>query len=202
VATHGHLASINKQNVENVPVHELVGNNAESVDVNFVRNFGNNGYGNNYNYYNKPPYASNNYGNRPFILYPNANENKWKLPLMTPLVVSKRLTEVSMEQVFGHSTMIEELNKSLASISSDIRGLQTQAAGLDKSLSKLADNQATLLSMSVGKPQAPPIIGMNSIVITENTPLTLEELKNIKITLNFYYHLCNNLFVWGKKLRK
>jgi hypothetical protein len=78
VATHEHLASINKQNVENVPVHELVGNNAESVDVNFVRNFGNNGYGNNYNYYNKPPYASNNYGNRPFISYPNANENKWK----------------------------------------------------------------------------------------------------------------------------
>jgi hypothetical protein len=32
------LASINKQNVENVPLHELVGNNAESVDVNFVRN--------------------------------------------------------------------------------------------------------------------------------------------------------------------
>jgi hypothetical protein len=57
------LAYINKQNVENVPLHELVGNNAESVDVNFVRN----GYGNNYNSYNKPPYASNNYGNRPFI---------------------------------------------------------------------------------------------------------------------------------------
>jgi hypothetical protein len=41
------LAYINKQNVENVPLHELVGNNAESVDVNFVRNLGNNGYGNN-----------------------------------------------------------------------------------------------------------------------------------------------------------
>jgi hypothetical protein len=66
------------KNVENVPLHELVGNNAKSVDVNFVRNFGNNGYGNNYNSYNKPPYASNNYGNRPFIPYPNANEKKWK----------------------------------------------------------------------------------------------------------------------------
>jgi hypothetical protein len=49
------LSYINKQNVENVPLHELVGNNAESVDVNFVRNFSNNGYGNNYNSYNKPP---------------------------------------------------------------------------------------------------------------------------------------------------
>jgi hypothetical protein len=72
------LAYINKQNVENVPLRELVGNNAENVDVNFVRNFGNNGYGNNYNSYNKPPYASNNYGNHPFIPYPNDNENKWK----------------------------------------------------------------------------------------------------------------------------
>jgi hypothetical protein len=79
------LAYINKQNVENVPLHELVGNNAESVDVNFVRNFGENGYGNNnYNAYNKTPYpnASNNYGNHPFIPYPNANENKWKPTIM------------------------------------------------------------------------------------------------------------------------
>jgi hypothetical protein len=55
------LAYINKQNVENVPLYELVGNNAESVDVNFVRNFGNNGYGNNYNSYNRPPYVPNKY---------------------------------------------------------------------------------------------------------------------------------------------
>jgi hypothetical protein len=108
-----------------------------------------------------------------------------------------------MEQVVGHSTMIEDLNKSIASIISDIKGLQTQAAGLGKALSKLADNQATSLSMSAGKPQAPPVIGMNSIVIAENTPLTLEEtLEELKITLNFYYHLCHNLSVWGKKLRK
>jgi hypothetical protein len=32
-----------------------------------------------------------------------------------------------------------------------------------------------------GKPQAPPVIGMNSIVITENTSLTLEEtLEELK----------------------
>jgi hypothetical protein len=41
------LAYNNKYNVENVPWHELVGNNAESVYVNFFRNLGNNGYGNN-----------------------------------------------------------------------------------------------------------------------------------------------------------
>jgi hypothetical protein len=90
--------------------------------------------------------------------------------------------------------MIEELNKSIASISSDIKGLQTQAAGLDKALSKLAYNQATLLSMSAEKPQAPLVIGMNSIVITENSPLTLEEtleeLKNYpKILLPFVSQL-------------
>jgi hypothetical protein len=170
------LAYINKQNVENVPLHELVGNNVESVDVNFVRNFGNNGYGNNYNSFNKPPYALNNYGNRPFIPYPNANENKWKPTTNDHSGDQQETNKSLMEQVAGHSTMIEELNKSIASISSDIKGLQIQAASLDKALSKLADNQATLLSMSAGKPQAPPVIGMNSIVITENTPLTLEEM--------------------------
>ena len=51
-----------------------------------------------------------------------------------------------MEQVASHNTMIQELNKSVASISSDIKNLQLQAAGLDKALSKLADNKATLLS--------------------------------------------------------
>jgi hypothetical protein len=56
------LVFINKQNVENVPLHELVGNSAESVDVNFVRNFGGNGYGNNkYNSYNRPPYVPNKF---------------------------------------------------------------------------------------------------------------------------------------------
>ena len=54
------------------------------------------------------------------------------------------------------------------SISSDIKNLQLQAAGLDKALSKLANNQATLLSMSAGKPQAPPMVGLNSINIVEN----------------------------------
>jgi hypothetical protein len=47
--------------------------------------------------------------------------------------------------------MIEELNKSTASISSYIKGLQHQAEGLDKALPKLVDNQATLLSMSAEK---------------------------------------------------
>ena len=64
--------------------------------------------------------------------------------------------------------MIQELNKSVASISSDIKNIQLQAAGLDKALSKLADNEATLLSISGGKPEAPPMVGMNSINIAEN----------------------------------
>ena len=43
-------------------MQELVGNNPESVDVNFIRNYGNNVYGNNnYNYYNKTPYVPNKY---------------------------------------------------------------------------------------------------------------------------------------------
>jgi hypothetical protein len=50
--------------------------------------------------------------------------------------------------------------------------------GLDKALSKLTDNQATLLSMSAGKPLGPPAVGMNSIIITDNKPPTLEETHN------------------------
>src|SRR5664279_537137 len=168
------LAFINKQNIENVPLQELVGNNPENVDVNFIRNYGNNGYGNNnYNSYNKTPYVPNN---RPFVPYPNTNDNKWKP--MPPSNDNFEANKILMEQVASHNTMIQELNKSVASISSDIKGLQLQAAGLDKALSKLADNQATLLSMSAGKPQAPPVVGMNSINIAENVPHTLEETLN------------------------
>jgi hypothetical protein len=50
--------------------------------------------------------------------------------------------------------------------------------GLDKALSKLVDNQATLLSMSAGKPPGPPAVGMSSIIITEIKPPTLEETHN------------------------
>jgi hypothetical protein len=108
-----------------------------------------------------------------------------------------------MEQVAGHSNMIEELNKSIASISSNIKGLQTQAAGLDKALSKLADNQATLLSMSAGKPQAPPVISMNSIVITENTPLTLEEtLEELKNYPNFLLPFVSQLVCLGEEVKE
>ena len=49
------LAFINKQNMENVPLQELVGNNSENIDVNYIRNYGKNGFGiNNYNSYTKP----------------------------------------------------------------------------------------------------------------------------------------------------
>ena len=64
----------NKQNIENVPLQELVGNNPENVDVKFIRNYGNNGYGNNnYNPYNKPPYVPHPL---PLVPYPNTSDNK------------------------------------------------------------------------------------------------------------------------------
>jgi hypothetical protein len=174
------LALLHKPSVENIPLQELVANNSESVDVNFVRNYGNNGYGNNnYNSY-KPPYVPHT---RPFVPYPNASDNKWK-PLPPSDFDANKLL---MEQVASHNTMIQELNKSVASISSDIKGLQLQAAGLDKALSKLADNQATLLSMSAGKPQASPVVGLNAITIAENVPLTFDE--NLNELLNYPEYL-------------
>ena len=119
------LAYISKQDTDNKPLNELVANVNETIDVDFIRNFGNNGYGNNnYNSYGRAPYAPNNYGNRPFIPYPNANENRWKLPTITQVnenmekqqEPSKNLSE----QVAHHASMIEELHKSLTSISIDI----------------------------------------------------------------------------------
>lgn len=56
--------------------------------------------------------------------------------------------------------------------------MQQQTASFDKILSKLADNQATLLSMTPGKPQASPTVGMNSISIKESLPTTFEETYN------------------------
>jgi septal ring factor EnvC (AmiA/AmiB activator) len=82
------------------------------------------------------------------------------------------------EQVANHASMIEELNKSISSISSDIQSLQIQSAGLDKALSKLADNQANLLSMSAGKPHASPMVGMNSIAVSKIAPSTFQETYN------------------------
>jgi hypothetical protein len=42
----------------------------------------------------------------------------------------------------------------------------------------LVDNQATLLSMFAGKPHAPAIIGINSIVVSESLPTIFEETYN------------------------
>jgi hypothetical protein len=49
---------IYKQNVDNVPLYYLVENNAENIDINYIRNFGNNGYN---NQYAKPTYVPNKY---------------------------------------------------------------------------------------------------------------------------------------------
>jgi hypothetical protein len=53
-------------NLDNVPLQELVANNIEEVDVNYIKKFRNNAYGNNYNSSNpRPPFAQNIYGSRP-----------------------------------------------------------------------------------------------------------------------------------------
>jgi hypothetical protein len=131
-----------------VPLQDLVENHTKSIYVNYVKN---NGYGNNYNNsYARAPYA-NNCGTHPFVPYPNASDsqNKWK-PAITPptsdyMEKQQELNKKFAEQVSSHTSMIEELSKS---IYSDIKGLQHQTTGLDKALSKLADNQPTLLNMS------------------------------------------------------
>jgi hypothetical protein len=64
------------------------------------------------------PYTQDNYGSRPFIPYPQSNENRWKPAIMPPtnknsekpLEANKTLTE----QVASHDTM-KQLHKSLAS---------------------------------------------------------------------------------------
>jgi hypothetical protein len=53
-------------NLDNVPLKELVANNIEGVDVNYIKIFSNNAYGNNYNSsYPRTPFAQNTYGSRP-----------------------------------------------------------------------------------------------------------------------------------------
>jgi hypothetical protein len=53
---------IYKQNVDNVPLQDLVENNTKNIDINYIRNSGNNGYNNNNNNaYAKPPYVPNKY---------------------------------------------------------------------------------------------------------------------------------------------
>jgi hypothetical protein len=53
---------ISKQNIDNVPLQDLVENNNENIDIIYIRNFGNNGYDNHYNnQYAKPPYVPNKY---------------------------------------------------------------------------------------------------------------------------------------------
>jgi hypothetical protein len=88
--------------------------------------------------------------------------------------------------------MIEELSKSISSISSDIQSLQLQSTGMDKALSKLANNQATLLSMSAVKPHASPMVGTNSIVVCKILPTTFEETYNELLN---YFDLLEPLLV-------
>jgi hypothetical protein len=65
---------ISKQNVDNVPLQVLVENNFENIDINYIRNFGNDGYNNSYA---RVSYA-NDYGNPPFVPYSNAYDTQNK----------------------------------------------------------------------------------------------------------------------------
>jgi hypothetical protein len=38
---------ISKQNIDNMPLQDLVQNNTENIDMNYIRNFWNNGYNKN-----------------------------------------------------------------------------------------------------------------------------------------------------------
>jgi hypothetical protein len=40
---------ISKKNINNVPLQDIVENHAENIDIFYIKNFGNNGYSNNYN---------------------------------------------------------------------------------------------------------------------------------------------------------
>jgi hypothetical protein len=55
-------SDISKQNIDNFPLQDLVENNPKNIGINYIRNFGHNGYNNNYNnQYVKPPYVPNKY---------------------------------------------------------------------------------------------------------------------------------------------
>jgi hypothetical protein len=118
---------ISKPNVDNIPLQDLVENNPKNIDINYVRNFRNDGYNNNYNNtYAKASYA-NNYGNRLCVSYPNAydTQNKWKPAITQPsnehMEKQQELNKNLFEQVANHASMIEELNKSISSISSEFK---------------------------------------------------------------------------------
>jgi hypothetical protein len=60
---------IKRANLDNAPLQELVPNNVEEVDVNYIKKFNNNAYGNNNNSgYPTPPFAQNTYGSWPTCL--------------------------------------------------------------------------------------------------------------------------------------
>jgi hypothetical protein len=81
---------ISKRSVDNVPLQDLVESNPENIDINYIRNFGNNGYTNKYNkQYVKPPFVPNKYTSSNNIS--NDLENTMRSFISTQKEVKKNL---------------------------------------------------------------------------------------------------------------
>jgi hypothetical protein len=83
------LAYIAKNNNDNVPLKDLVGKNNENMNVNFIRNFGSNGYGNNYNS-GRPPYVPNKYAS-------GSNSNELENTIRSFIASQKELNKEFIE---------------------------------------------------------------------------------------------------------
>jgi hypothetical protein len=101
----GIFSYISKQNIESVPLQELVGNTNENVDVNYIRNFGNNGYGNNYNNsYSHAPYAPNKY------ISANNNSSELENTIRSFISTKKELNKEFIEKFERQDSLNEKVD--------------------------------------------------------------------------------------------
>ena len=109
------IALMTKTSVDNVPLNELVGN-SENVDVNYIRNFGNNGYGNNNynnNAYPRPPYVPNKYASG------NTISNDLESTITSFISTQKELNKeliAKFEKVDALFDNVERLTKEVTSL--------------------------------------------------------------------------------------
>jgi hypothetical protein len=100
------LAHFNRQSLDNVPLNELVANNEESVDVNFIRNYNNNGFRNKYNNnYARPPYVpNNNYAN-------GSNSNDLENTIRSFIATQKELNKEFIARFEKVDALCERVDK-------------------------------------------------------------------------------------------